>query len=310
MSKVFVITGATSGIGRATALSIAEENANLVLVGRNKKRGAKIVRCLLRRVPNFRPQFIETDLSRQGEVRRLARRIREEFDHVDTLINNAGARFDRYGVTEDDIERTFATNHLGHFLLTCLLLPSMALARSARVITVTSRAHFAAQADGCWLYRQDNYDRRQAYAKSKLANLLFAFELARRLERTNIVSTAVDPGVVTTRFALNNGPIAWARHIISHWVKGTLTSSKVAAESIVHLATFEKPGALAGNLFRNGQVIKASEAARSPALAEDLWNQSARMVGESLDLASFTAGPRSLKMSYHPKPAASLCVHD
>ena len=242
MSKVFVITGATSGIGRAAALSIAKEDANLVLVGRNKKRGARIVRSLIERVPNVRPRFIDADLSRQREVRRLATLIEEEFDHVDVLINNAGARFDRYGRTEDGIERTFATNHLGHFLLTCLLIRHLALAPSARVITVTSQAHFAATADGCWSYRENNYDRRQAYAKSKLANVLFAFELAQRLEETNIASCAVDPGVAATRFALNNGPIAWARHVISHWVKGTLTSSRVAAESIVHLATFERPG--------------------------------------------------------------------
>lgn len=310
MSKVFVITGATSGIGRAAALSIAKEDANLVLVGRNKKRGARIVRSLIERVPNVRPRFIDADLSRQREVRRLATLIEEEFDHVDVLINNAGARFDRYGRTEDGIERTFATNHLGHFLLTCLLIRHLALAPSARVITVTSQAHFAATADGCWSYRENNYDRRQAYAKSKLANVLFAFELAQRLEETNIASCAVDPGVAATRFALNNGPIAWARHVISHWVKGTLTSSRVAAESIVHLATFERPGTLEGNLFRKGQVIKASEAAHSSVLAEDLWNQSARLVGEKLDLASFTAGPRSLKMSYDPKPAASLCAYD
>ena len=97
MSKVFVITGATSGIGRAAALSIAKEDANLVLIGRNKKRGTKIVRSLIERAPNVRPRFIDADLSRQDEVRRLGRIIDEEFDHVDLLINNAGARFDRYG---------------------------------------------------------------------------------------------------------------------------------------------------------------------------------------------------------------------
>jgi NAD(P)-dependent dehydrogenase (short-subunit alcohol dehydrogenase family) len=297
MSKVFVITGATSGIGRAAALSIAKEDANLVLVGRNKKRGAKIVRSLIERAPNVRPRFIDADLSRQDEVRRLGRIIDEEFDHVDLLINNAGARFDRYGATEDGVERTFATNHLGHFLLTCLLIRHLALAPSARVITVTSQAHFAASADGCWSYRENNYDRRQAYAKSKLANVLFAFELARRLDETKIASCAVDPGVAATRFALNNGPIAWAKHAISHWIKGTLVSPEVAANSIVRLATLAEPHDLAGKLFRNGQVIEASEPARSRSVAQDLWNESARLIGAKLDLSSVTEGPRSQKMS-------------
>ena len=116
------------------------------MLGRTKQEARrKDVRSLIERVPNVRPRFIEADLSRQDEVRRLGRIIEEEFDHVDVLINNAGARFDRYGITEDGIERTFATNHLGHFLLTCLLIRHLALAPSARVITVTSQAHFAAR---------------------------------------------------------------------------------------------------------------------------------------------------------------------
>jgi len=268
-----------------------------VLIGRNKSRGAAVVRCLQQCVPGVRPRFIEAGLSRQENVHRLARLIEEEFDHVDILINNAGVRFDRYGATEDGIERTFATNHLGHFLLTCLLIRQLTLAPSARVITVTSQAHFAATADGCWLYRENNYDRRQAYAKSKLANLLFAFELARRLQATNIASCAVDPGVAATRFALNNGPVAWAKHAISHWIKGTLISPGVAANSIVRLATLAEPRDLAGKLFRNGQVIEASQAARSRTLAQDLWNESARLVGANLELASLAGGPGSQKMS-------------
>jgi NAD(P)-dependent dehydrogenase (short-subunit alcohol dehydrogenase family) len=306
MSKVFVITGATSGIGRAAALSIAKEDANLVLVGRNKKRGAKIVRSLIERVPNVRPRFIDADLSRQREVRRLGRIIEKEFDHVDLLINNAGARFDRYGATEDGIERTFATNHLGHFLLSCLLIRHLALAPSARVITVTSQAHFAATEDGCWSYRENNYDRRQAYAKSKLANVLFAFELARRLEETNIASCAVDPGIAATRFALNNGPIAWARHAISHWIKGTLVSPKVAANSIVRPAIFAEPGTLGGKLFHNGQVIEASQAACSRTLAQNLWNESARLSGANLDPASFCGGRRFAE-DVHLQESATRC---
>jgi NAD(P)-dependent dehydrogenase (short-subunit alcohol dehydrogenase family) len=212
-------------------------------------------------------------------------------------------RFDRYGATEDGIERTFATNHLGHFLLTCLLIRQLALAPSARVITITSQAHFAATADGCWSCRENNYERRQAYAKSKLANVLFAFELARRLEETNIASCAVDPGVAATRFALNNGPIAWAKHAISHWIEGTLVSPEVAANSIVRLATLAEPRDLAGKLFRNGQVIEASEAARSRTLAQDLWNESARLVGANLELASLARGPGSQKMSIQTEKA-------
>ena len=143
----------------------------------------------------------------------------------------------RIEATEDGLERTFATNHLGHFLLTSLLMDHLRAAPSARIITVSSSAHRAANDDGIWSYQGHEYDRRQAYAKSKLANILFAFELARRLQGTRIVSNAVDPGVVSTNFARNNGLLAWAKHTISHGLRGELVSAARAADTIVYLAT-------------------------------------------------------------------------
>lgn len=278
MSKVIIITGATSGIGRATAFRLARENADLVLVGRNARRGLEVAERI-QQTPSVRARFIQTDLSTQRAVRRLVTTIQRDFDHVDVLINNAGARFDTYGATEDGIERTFATNHLGHFLLTQLLLGHLNAAPSARAITVGSSAHLAAKDDGQWQYAKHDYDRRQAYAKSKLANILFAFELARRLEGTEIVSNAVDPGVAATHFALNNGPVAWAKHVISHLVKGTLVSPDTAADTIVYLATSAEAASITGCLFKGRRVVEPSRPAQSPALAESLWNESAKLVG-------------------------------
>ena len=271
----------------------------MVLVGRNKRRGANVARRLAQCAPNCLVRFIATDLSKQGEVRRLAKIIETEFDHVDVLINNAGARFDTYGATEDNIERTFATNHLAHFLLTGLLLGHLALAPFARVITVTSQVHHAAEADETWLHREQDYNRRQAYAKSKLANVLFAFELSRKLTGTRIVSNAVDPGVAATNFARNNGPVAWTKHLISHWVNGTLRSPAEAADSIVYLATSCETGSLTGSLVRNRRVIQASEAAQDRALAEDLWNQSAQLVGIDFAPRSSATAAFSLTTAHH-----------
>ena len=237
MTKIFVITGATSGIGRAAALGLAQPDAALILVGRNSRRGSEVVERIKKTSPGARAQFIEADLSAQNDVRQLATAIRQKFNHVDVLINNAGARFDTYGATEEGFERTFATNHLGHFLLTSLLLEHLRAAPSARIITVSSAAHRAAKVDGIWSYQEHGYDRRQAYAKSKLANILFAFELARRLQGTRIVSNAVDPGVVSTNFARNNGLLAWAKHTVSHGLRGELVSAARAASTIVYLAT-------------------------------------------------------------------------
>jgi NAD(P)-dependent dehydrogenase (short-subunit alcohol dehydrogenase family) len=291
VSKVVIITGATSGIGKAAALSLALGDADLVLVGRNTRRGADVVERIRQRAPNVRARFIQADLSAQGDVRRLARLINQDFDHLDVLINNAGARFDTYGATEDGLERTFATNHLGHFLLTCLLFDRLDSAPSARVVTVSSQAHLMAEADGSWLYQEQEYDRRQAYAKSKLANILFAFELARRLEGTRIASNAVDPGVAATNFALNNGLVAWAKHTVSHWVKGALISPAAAADTIVYLATSSQPDAVSGSLFRERRVVEPSQQARNRSLASNLWAQSARLTGA--DIRVETASERA-----------------
>ncbi len=277
MTKVSVITGATSGIGRAAALALAQSDTTLVLVGRNHRRGSEIVERINRE--NAPAQFIEADLSVQNDVRQLAATIRQRFDHVDVLINNAGARFDTYGATEDGFERTFATNHLGHFLLTSLLLEHLRAAPSARIITVSSAAHCAANVDGMWSYQEHEYDRRQAYAKSKLANILFAFELARRLQGTRIVSNAVDPGVVSTNFARNNGLLAWAKHTISHGLRGELVSAARAASTIVYLAAGAEVAGVTGALFRERRVIEPSPAAHDRALAEALWIQSIALTG-------------------------------
>jgi NAD(P)-dependent dehydrogenase (short-subunit alcohol dehydrogenase family) len=279
VKRVFVITGGTSGIGRACALALAKGDVGLVLVGRSFKRGSQIRRLIRKLAPRVHVRFIYADLSEQKDVHRLARTICYDFGHVDVLINNAGARFDTYDETADGSERTFATNHLGHFLLTNLLLEHLKRAPSARIITVTSQAHRAAKEDGDWRYAKDEYDRRQAYSKAKLANILFAFELARRLRGTNVVSNAVDPGVAATRFALNNGLVAWAKHLISHAITGGLVSARRAADGIVYLATSPEIAGLSGCLFRNRSIVEGASAARMSSLSTSLWRESADLTG-------------------------------
>jgi NAD(P)-dependent dehydrogenase (short-subunit alcohol dehydrogenase family) len=152
--------------------------AELILVGRNEHAGHDLVRRLRGGFPRARIEFIRTDLTRQSDVRMLAARITENYERIDVLMNNAGARFDDYHETSDGIELTFATNHLGHFLLTRLLSERLVQAPAARIITVSSGSHISASAHGEWYLKRANYDRRLAYAKSKLANIMFAYELA------------------------------------------------------------------------------------------------------------------------------------
>jgi len=275
-----VVTGATSGIGWVAAHALAAAGANLVLVGRNHRAGRALVRRLHPQSAG-KVEFVATDLSRPGDVRALAARVDMAYPHVDVLINNAGARFDSYFETDDGVELTFATNHLGHFLLTDLLLDRLLRAPAARVITVTSVAHRAATADGDWSLPRAAYDRKVAYAKSKLANVLFAFELAERLRGTSVTSNAVDPGIVATNFARNNGTVAWLRHLVGSALGGELISPRKGAETLVYLAGSDRVAGVTGKLFRRNREVDPAPAARDRAAARRLWDLSANLIGRS-----------------------------
>jgi NAD(P)-dependent dehydrogenase (short-subunit alcohol dehydrogenase family) len=274
-----VITGATSGIGRAVARRLAALGANLVIVGRNARAGRAVVSDLQRSVPTAKVAFVQADLSNPNEVRRLAADIGERFPNLHVLINNAGARFDTYQTTPEGIELTFATNHLGHFLLTCLLYDSLERAGGARVITVASGSHHGANTVEGWLPRPEKYDRRLAYANSKLANVLFGYELGRRVSGTAITSNIVDPGGVATNFARNNGVVAWVRHLVAHALRRDLASSDTAAEGIVYVATSAEVKGMSREYFYRGRVVESSLDSRNPEAARQLWDLSLEVAG-------------------------------
>ncbi len=278
--KRVVITGATSGIGRATALTLGRLGASVLLVSRNHAAGTSLARQISGSAPVATAAFIEADLSSPPQVRAAAACIRERWPAIDVLINNAGARFDNYASTPDGCERTFATNHLGHFLLTCLLLDRLAAAPAARVVTLASSASAQARLDGRWQYAATDFDRKQAYAKSKLANILFAFELARRLQGTAVQSLAVDPGVVATRFARNNGLLPWLKHLVYHGLRRELVGPMKGADTVIFLASTKVlPASAGGGYFRNRRQLRASAAAYDTAAAASLWRLSADLVG-------------------------------
>ena len=277
--KICVITGATSGIGRAAALALGSLKAELILVGRNEQAGADVIRRLRRRARGTSVEFIRADLSVQSDVRNLATRLTKNYERVDVLINNAGARFDDYHQTSDGIELTFATNHLGHFLLTNLLLERLMKAPAARVITVGSGSHCSASAHGGWSSDRASYDRRLAYAKSKLANIMFAYELAERLRNTRATSNAVDPGGVASNFARNNGFVSWLRHLVAHALKRELARPRKGAETLVYLAVSPEVDGVTGKYFRRNREVESSAASRDREEARRLWDLSAELTG-------------------------------
>ncbi len=284
--RTCVITGATSGIGRAAALQLGRVQAGLVLTGRDEDQGARLIRQLKRECDCENVEFIRADLSIQRDVRQLASDIGSRCERVDVLINNAGARFDRFRRTPDNIESTFATNHLGHFLLTVLLLEKLLRAEAARVITVSSGAHGGGSCDFEHVVREETYDRKAAYATSKLANLMFAFELARRLRNTKITSNAMDPGGVATNLGRNNGLISWMRHIGYHALKRELVLPDKGAETVVYLAASPEVEGISGKYFFRNREVSPSSISRDEEAAKRLWKLSLDLTGLDEDFIS------------------------
>ena len=271
--KTCVVTGATSGIGRAVAFELGARGASLALVGRNEERGRKMVDRISRRWPASEVHFFRCDLTVRSEVVDLAQAIRRTFGSIDVLVNNAGARFDRYGANAEGIERTFAGNHLGHFLLTALLLESLLRSPAARVITLGSGAHGVTPPLG-WILSAGNYDRKLAYGSSKLANILFSYELARRLVNTPVTVNALDPGGVATRLGLNNGLAAWLKHLVYYMMKRQLISPQRAAEGVVFLATSPELQGKSGGYYSGNRLIHSSPISYDPVIARALWSLS------------------------------------
>jgi len=278
-NKTCVITGATSGIGRAAALELGRLGADLVLTGRDERKGARLVRRLQRDPACGIAHFIRADLSVQREVRELAAAIRSRCARVDVLINNAGARFDTFQLSPDKIEMTFATNHLSHFLLTLLLLDTLKAAETARVITVGSGAHSSASGNFERGFHPGSYNRKTAYGNSKLANLMFAYELARRLKGTNVTSNAVDPGGVATNLGRNNGIVSWLRHVGYHALKGDLLSPEKGAETIVFLSSSPAVEGVTGKYFRRNREVPSADISYDEDAAKKLWDLSIAMTG-------------------------------
>lgn len=278
-NKVIVITGATSGIGRAAALSLSRCGASLVLVGRNARKGEELVRMIRSDSPDSAAKFFQADISNLAEVRTLVLRVNNCHDRIDVLINNAGARFTQFEETSEGLERTFATNHLGHFLLTALFLERLMRAHAARIITVGSGAHFGVHGDPIWILTRETYERKLAYGTSKLANIIFAYELARRLSGTTITSNAVDPGGVATNLGRNNGVVAWLRHLTYYAWKGQLITPREAAEHIAYVVLAKELTGVTGLYFHECKPVMTSTTSQDLATARDLWSLSVKVTG-------------------------------
>jgi len=276
--KVVVLTGGTSGIGEAAAIKLAKMGARLVLVARDPSRAEATLERLQKVSPGMAHTSYFADLSLVAETRRVAGEIAAAQPRIDVLINNAGLICARRQVTAEGFELTFATNHLAYFVLTRELLPRMLDSAPARIVNTASEVHRGAKLDFDDLQSQRGYDGFGAYAKSKLANVLFTSQLARRLSGRSVTANSLHPGVVASRFGLpreeQGGDPSSARFLSAHGI-----SPEEGAETIVYLASAAEAAKATGQYFNRCQAVTPSKEAQDQAVAMRLWEESEQLGG-------------------------------
>jgi retinol dehydrogenase 12 len=273
--KVCVITGATSGIGLVAAERLAQQGARLVLVGRDQARGEAALTRIRERAPGARIAIHYADLSLLAEMERLAAAIAASEPRIDVLINNAGAMFNRRSVTADGLERTFALNHMAYFVLSNRLRDRLAAAAPARIVSVASAAHRGNTLDFGDLQSAESYRGFTVYGRSKLANILFTRELARRLAGTGVTANCLHPGFVATRFGDNSdGLIRLAIGVAKNLFA---ISPEKGAETIVYLASSPEVAGVSGGYFAKSHPATPTAAAQDDAAARRLWEASAKL---------------------------------
>jgi NAD(P)-dependent dehydrogenase (short-subunit alcohol dehydrogenase family) len=282
--QICLITGATSGIGKAAAFALAKKNYELILVGRNEEKAEKVCCDIRKKTANDHVNDFICDLSLIQDVRRVANKIKNAYNRIDVMINNAGAKILRHQLTKDGIELTLATNHLGHFTLTLSLMDLLKRSQSARIINVSSGAHYASDGLIQNILTADHYDGRKQYANSKLANVLFTYALADKLKGRGIVSNAVAPGGVATNFSRNNGLWHWLKHRLYYLIKRQLLTPEQGAETLVFLASANDVIGITGKYFFEMKEKRSSDISYDKALQDKIWELSVTLSGIDLEV--------------------------
>ncbi|MBI1211023.1 MAG: SDR family NAD(P)-dependent oxidoreductase [Alphaproteobacteria bacterium] len=275
--KEIVITGATDGIGKVTARELAKMGASVTIVARDSVKAQQVIQELRAAAGHDRVGFVRADLSSQKGVRGAAETIKGRLPRLDVLINNAGAMFSRRELTEDGIERTFALNHLAYFLMTNLLLDLLKASAPSRIISVASAAHNGARLDMADLQEAKAYSGWRAYQRSKLANIYFTYELARRLAGTNVTVNCLHPGFVASRFGNNNGGLA--RVVLGVAKTFFAISEANGARTSVYLASSPDVEGVTGKYFDARREVRSSPASYDEQKWRELWRASEKLTG-------------------------------
>src|SRR5918994_2436742 len=269
--KIVLITGGTSGIGKATATALAAMGAEVVVTGRNRERGETALAEIRRASDSEKVSLVLANLAVQAEVRRLAGTFIERHDRLDVLVNNAGLIQSRRTQTPDGIELTLAVNHLAPFLLTNLLLDLLKASAPSRIVTVSSEARRGAQIDFDDLQSERRYRAFKVYGMTKLANILFTYELAERLEGTGVVANSLHPGGVNTNFGNNNRSFGT---LIFRAFKPFMRTPEQGADTVVYLAVSPEAGKMTGRYLTDRKVVSSFEDPHDEVMQKRLWEVS------------------------------------
>jgi NAD(P)-dependent dehydrogenase (short-subunit alcohol dehydrogenase family) len=274
--KTVVITGGTSGIGEVAAVTLARMDARIVLIARDKSRADATLARLREYAPGIAHTAYFADLLRLAEMKRVAAQVAEHEPRIDVLINNAGALFATRRLTEEGLEYTFALNHMSYFVVTEGLRERLSASGPARIINTASAAHEGATLDFDDLQLAKNFGGMKAYRRSKLSNILFTRELARRLRDTGVTANCLHPGFVATRFGDQSG--RWMSHIV-RLAKFFAISPAKGAQTIVYLASSPDVAKTTGQYFYESIPAIPSRAAQDDRAASLLWQRSAALAG-------------------------------
>jgi retinol dehydrogenase 14 len=274
--KVVLVTGGTGGIGRATAEGLAALGARVGITGRDEARTRTAAEEIAAAAGNPSVDAFAADMSVQAQVRRLATAVLDVYPRLHVLVNNVGGFWGCRHVTADGLEHTFAVNHLAPFLLTDLLLERLKASAPARVVTVSSGAQAMGRLDFDDLQGERRYSGQAAYNQSKLANVMFTYELARRLAGTGVAATVLHPGVVRTRFAAEDPSPFWK--VLLPVIRPLLKSPARGAATSIYLASAAEVEEVSGKYFVNCKARTTSKASYDTAAAGRLWQVSAELV--------------------------------
>ena len=285
--KTVMVTGATNGIGKVSALELAKMGATVILVSRSAEKCEAVAKEIRQAAGHDRVVAMPADLSVQAEIHRLADQFLAAYSRLDVLLNNAGAIYTAREVSKDGVEMTWALDHLNYFLLTNLLLDALKAAPSARVVNVSSGAHAIGKINFDDVQFTKGYSSFKAYSQAKLANVMFTYELARRLQGTNVTTNALHPGAVSTGFGQNNTGL-----LSGMWkLFGKFTlSPEEGAKTSIYLASSPEVAGVTGQYFDKCKPVKSNAASYIEADQRRLWELSAGMVQQPEAVSAMPAG--------------------